>query len=115
MSSTDGCLNDMPQLELRGITLRYALTQYLAQHGPQTIPELIDALEHQGFSIPGRPSKTVSDALRWEAKHGRVMRMRRGRYKFWDMPRSTEHRVYTRVMALRREAKGTVPYRNRMN
>jgi hypothetical protein len=63
---------------VRGIELRYVLAMYLAQHGPMTIYKLIDALEHQNFAIPGRPSKAVSDALRWEVRRGRVCRLRRG-------------------------------------
>jgi hypothetical protein len=105
----------MPTLELRGTNLRYVLTYFLAQHGPKTIPELIDGLEYQGFSIPGRASKTISDALRCEQVHGRVVRMRRGRYKFWDMPRSTEYRIHNRVMELRRTAKGRLHSRDRLN
>src|SRR5688500_15374352 len=65
---------------LRGIELRYALTMYLAQHGPHTVAELIEALTHQGFRILGRPSKAVSDALRWEIAHDRVRRRGWGRY-----------------------------------
>jgi hypothetical protein len=45
--------------QLRGIELRYALT-------------LIEALDYQGFDIPGRSSKVVSDALRSEIAHGRT-------------------------------------------
>lgn len=50
--------------QLRGLELRYALTLFLFQHGPKTVAELIEALEYQGFDIPGRTSKVVSDALR---------------------------------------------------
>jgi hypothetical protein len=96
----------MTRTELRGIELRYALTLLLAQHGPQSVGELIAALEYQGFSIPGRPSKTVSDALRWEVKHDRVRLHGRGRYAPGPVPRSTEYRIHQRVMALRREARG---------
>lgn len=84
--------------------LRYALTLYLHQHGPATVAELINALEYQNFEISGRPSKAVSDALRWEMAHGRVARTGRGRYRPLEMPRSTEHRIHRRVMALRAEA-----------
>ena len=97
----------MNEIELRGTDLRYALTLFLAQHGPHTIPQLIDALEHQGFSIAGRSSKTISDALRWERNYGRVRRMKRGRYGPGSMPRSTEYRIHKRVMELRRETTGT--------
>lgn len=89
---------------LRGGELRCALSMYLFQHGPATVAELIDALDFQGFEFPGRPSKAVSDALRWEIGHGRVRRLRRGRYGPDSMPRSTEYRIHQKVMALRGEA-----------
>ncbi|PRC61020.1 hypothetical protein C6A85_13545, partial [Mycobacterium sp. ITM-2017-0098] len=44
------------------------------------------------------------DALRCEVRHGRVRRLRRGRYGPAAMPRSTEHRIHTRAMALRAKA-----------
>jgi hypothetical protein len=90
--------------QLRGVELRYALTLYLFQHGPKTVAELIDALEYQGFGIPRRTSKVVSDALRREITHGRVFRLKRGRYGPGEMPRATEHRIHQRVLALRSEA-----------
>ena len=88
----------------RGIELRYALTVYLFQHGPATVADLIDALDYQGFVIAGRPSKAISDGLRWEMAHGRVRRLGRGRYSPASMPRPTEHRLHQRVLALRAEA-----------
>ena len=91
---------------LRGIELRYALTMYLAVHGPQTVAELIDALTHQGFNFTGRPSKAVSDALRWEIAHDRVRRRGWGRYGPGPLPRATEHRIHQRVLAMREEARG---------
>jgi hypothetical protein len=89
---------------LRGLELRYALTVYLFQHGPTTVTDLIDALHYQGFDIPGRASKSVSDALRWETIHGRVCRLKRGRYGPASMPRATAHRIHQRVLELRGEA-----------
>ena len=72
---------------LRGIELRYALTLYLFQHGPTTVPDLIEALGYQGFDMSGRASKSVSDAPRWKMGHGRVRRLARGKYgPFWDAP-----------------------------
>jgi hypothetical protein len=91
-------------LVLQGIELRYALTQYLFQHGPTTVADLIEALDYQGFAIHGRASKTVSDALRREMVNGRVRRLKRGRYGPGSMPRATEYRIHKRVMALREEA-----------
>jgi hypothetical protein len=90
--------------QLRGVELRYALTLYLFQHGPKTVADLIEALDYQGFDIPGRPSKVVSDALRREIDHGRVLRLKRGRYGPGEMPRATEYRIHQRVLALRSEA-----------
>jgi hypothetical protein len=90
--------------QLRGVELRYALTLYLFQHGPQTVADLIDALDFQGFEIPGRASKVVSDSLRREITHGRVVRLKRARYGPGEMPRATEYRIHQRVLALRDEA-----------
>jgi hypothetical protein len=89
---------------LRGIELRYAITEYLFQHGPTTVVDLIDALHYQGFAFAGRPSKAISDALRWEMGRGRVQRRRRGLYGPGSMPRATEYDIHKRVLALREEA-----------
>jgi hypothetical protein len=80
---------------------------YLFQNGIKTIDELIEGLEHQGFTIAGRASKTISDALRTEMRRRRVWRRGRGLYGPADMPRSTEYRIHKRVLELRREATGT--------
>lgn len=89
---------------LQGIELRYMLTVNLDIHGPASIFEMIELLEYQGFAIPGRASKSVSDALRWEMRRGRVRRLRRGVYGPGLMPRSTEHHIHKRAGALRDEA-----------
>jgi hypothetical protein len=86
---------------LRGTELRYVLTHYLFVHGPATVTDLVEMLGRQGFGTNGRPSKAISDALRWEMRHGRVARRGRGLYGPGWMPRSTEHRIHTRVLALR--------------
>ena len=95
---------DGPRMDLRGIELRYVLTMQLAVHGPATIAELMDALKWHGFGVHGRPSKVVSDALRWEIERGRVWRLGRGRYGPGYMPRGTEYRIHQRVLALRAAA-----------
>ncbi|AEV71396.1 hypothetical protein MycrhN_0762 [Mycolicibacterium rhodesiae NBB3] len=89
---------------LHGIELRYMLAVNLDIHGSASIFELIEQLQYQGFSIPGRVSKTVSDALRWEMRRGRVRRLRRGVYAPGQMPRSTAHYLHQRAAALRDEA-----------
>jgi hypothetical protein len=53
-------------------------------------------------ALPGA-SKSVSDALRSEVAHGRVIRSRRGRYRPACMPRSAEYRILKRVRALHDE------------
>ena len=86
---------------LRGIDLRYFLTLHLINFGPKSIAELIDAVHESGFAVSGRPSKTVSDALRWERRRGRIVRQDRGNYRAREVPRTTERRIHTRVMELR--------------
>jgi hypothetical protein len=90
--------------KLRGIELRYVLTMHLALHGPATVKDLVAALAFHGFDTHGRRSKSVSDALRWEMRYGRVRRRGRGLYGPGSMPRSTEYRIHKRVLALRAEA-----------
>lgn len=92
------------KLLLRGTNLRYVLTMQLLQNGTQSVADLVDALEDQGFTTTGRASKAISDALRWEMNHGRVYRVRHGRYRPAEMPRSTEYRIRNRVLALRAAA-----------
>ena len=90
----------LPLLLLRGTELRYVLTRILQLSGPLTVAELVAALNAWGFTVAGRPSKTVSDALRWEMGHERVRRRSRGRYHYICPPRSTEYRIIARVVAL---------------
>jgi hypothetical protein len=89
---------------LRGIELRYVLTMHLLSHGRSTITELLDALAFHGFSVASPAPKSVSDALRWERRRGRVRRLGRGLYGPGQMPRGTEHRIHRRVLALRGQA-----------
>jgi hypothetical protein len=77
---------------------------YLARHGRANVAELVRALRHYGFEVAGRPSKAVSDALRWEMRYDRVRRHGRGWYGPGSMPRSTEYRIHQRELALRAEA-----------
>ena len=90
---------------VRGTELRYLLTMYLFRHGICTVAELTAALAADGFAVPGRPSKVVSDALRWECLRQRVLPRGRGRYGPGWMPRGTEYRIHKRVLALRDEAR----------
>jgi hypothetical protein len=96
-------MNELGQL--RGTELRYVLTLHLAQHGQATVDELIDVLGWHGFSVRGRASKAVSDALRWEIGRGRVQRLGRGLYGPGYIPSGTEYRILRRVCDLRDEAR----------
>ena len=98
-------MTENPLLVLRGTELRYALVRLVELIGPATVPELIAGLERWGFGVDGRPSKAVSDALRWERRRGRVVRRGWGVYSAGGMPRSTEHRIIRRVIALRQEVR----------
>jgi len=90
--------------ELQGIELRYLLTTFIAESGATaTVAELALALSREGFGLRGRPSKVVSDALRWEVRRGRVVRLGRGVYGLGHIPRQTRSRMRTRVQQLRRD------------
>ena len=93
-----------PVKTLRGTNLRYTLTRLLQVCGPSTVNDLVVALREWGFTVDGRPSKTVSDALRWESRRGRVRRIDRGLYRAGGMPSGTEYRIIGRVSFLRGEA-----------
>ena len=67
--------------------------------------ELVAELHRWGFTAPGRPSKTVSDTLRWEMRRERVRCRGRGddgriRYGPIVPPRSTDYRITRRVGVL---------------
>ena len=93
------------QKVLRGIELRYVLTVALVNGSVMTVAELAEELERQGFAVAGRPSKAISDALRWEANADRVVRVGHGSYGPGFMPRSTEYRIRQRVAKLREQAR----------
>ena len=79
---------------LRGRALRFVLVDELMRHQDMTVAELVTALVHRaGFDLGGRASKIISDALRWETRRGRVVRIGRGRYRFSHAARSTTRRI----------------------
>ena len=86
-----------PGRPLRALELRHMLTWLIHRHGGLTIRQMLELLASDGFSVLGRPSKTVSDALRWEVARGRVVRQRRGRYGPGRIPRTTAQRIRRRV------------------
>ncbi len=88
----------MEPLGVRGRDLRYILTLALLDHErPMTVGELVALLERDRIPVSGRPSKVVSDALRWEIGHRRVRRVGRARYEVAHIPRSTRWWIRQRV------------------
>ena len=92
-----------PPLVVGGRDLRYLLTILLHRSGPLTVARLVTLLEAEGFAVRGRPSKEISDALRWEVGRKRVVRLGRGRYAPGVMPPSTERRIHRHVLRLGRD------------
>jgi hypothetical protein len=79
---------------------RYRLTMMIWAAGrPVTVAELLAHLGDAGRLPRGRPSKVVSDALRWEIRRGRVRRVGRGVYVAGRMPRSTFSWIRSQIRA----------------
>lgn len=94
--------------ELSGILLRYAAALVMQEvTRPTSVAEIAEAIERLGVRIPGRKGKTVSDALRWEQRNGRVVRVGRDRYVGGaPMPRSTRSRARKAIADARRTGLG---------
>jgi len=94
-----------------GVRLRHVICACLLDEQTiMTVPEIVAEVEAFGLSIPGRASKTVSDALRSEVRKGRVVRLERSRYRTGSMPRSTEWWIRRQVVAYQ-EAVAQMPAR----
>ncbi|MEZ5412313.1 MAG: hypothetical protein R2761_30045 [Acidimicrobiales bacterium] len=79
---------------LRGRALRFVLVDELMKRDEMTVAEMVAVLvQRHGFDLGGRASKIISDALRWETRRGRVVRVGRGRYRFAHAARSTTRRI----------------------
>ena len=87
------------RMTIRGRSLRFLLVAEMMHHAEVTVAELVTYLDELGFTIDGRPSKIISDALRWEVRRGRVVRLGRGRYRYRTAPPSTARRI--RIFGLR--------------
>ena len=87
---------------LSGLSLRHALVVRLVDaRRVLTVREIAASLEAEGFEIEGRSSKAVSDALRWEVRRGRVVRVGRGQYARGRVSRQTVWRMRKRLAPLR--------------
>jgi hypothetical protein len=91
---------------LTGRDLRYWLTNHLAHHGQtdHRVADLITAVGNAGFTIRGRASKTISDALHTDTDRGRIQRTGWGRYQIaGSLPTTTSWRIRRRCEQLRRD------------
>lgn len=78
---------------LRGRALRFILVDLLRQHPVVTVADMVTYLDELGYQLPGRASKVISDALRWEQARGRVIRLGRGIYRYGRTPTTTARRI----------------------
>ena len=110
MWSSDHVYRDEAWGALRGRPLRYVLASIISATRPSasnpagvvTVAQLVAQLQADGFVFAGRPSKVISDALRWEVRRGRVARLDRGVYRWVGAPQSTRSRISRRVRAVSR-------------
>jgi len=87
-----------------GMALRYLACLTLRQYRrPLTVGGLVSAIEADGWPIAGQPNKTLADALRWELKKKRIIRVGRGRYAYGKVPRSTEWWMRNELARIRSE------------
>ena len=82
-----------PPVPLRGRSLRFVLVDHIRRNQTMSVAQMVLALGHEGYTIPGRPSKVISDALRWEVARGRVRRVGRGLYAYGRVPKTTARRI----------------------
>jgi len=88
--------------KLWGRGLRHFLVSVLANASrPVSVGELVERVAAEPARLSGRPSKVISDALRWEVGRGRVRRERRGVYVFLRAPSSTRRWIERRARELR--------------
>jgi len=79
---------------LRGRGLRWVLLDELKRHTQLSVAAMARTLADHGFDLgPGRASKLISDALRWEVRRGRITRPSRGIYRWAGTTRATSRRI----------------------
>src|SRR4051812_42440156 len=76
---------------IAGRELRYLATLIIKALGPVDMGTIVHTIEELGVRVAGRPSKAISDGLRWEIAHQRVVRTGRSSYRLGRLPRSTEY------------------------
>ena len=85
-----------------GRPLRYLACIALRKaRAPLSVAEIVRAIQADGWDLGDQPNKLVADALRWEVRKGRVVKVCRGLYRYGRMPRSTEWWMQNQVTAIR--------------
>jgi hypothetical protein len=99
-----------------GPVLRGAALPFLHRAAPHevSLQELLTHLNNLGLrfardNTSARPSKLLSDALRWSERRGFIERTGRGRYRYVHVPRTTLWRMQDRCRRFLREAQTVVP------
>jgi len=94
---------------LSGRNLRYAILVCLHERSrPTTVEELDEAIDAWGLSVdatdPDRVGKRISDALRWEVRRGRAVRVRWNLYEAGVIPRTTLRRAQEAIALVMQQA-----------
>ena len=99
-----------------GPVLRGAALPFLHRAAPHevSLQELLTHLNNLGLrfdrnTTDARPSKLLSDALRWSERRGFIERTGRGRYRYLHVPRTTLWRMQDRCRRFLRETETAVP------
>lgn len=88
-----------------GLDLRYWLIRQIhtRPRDVHTVAGLVEQLHTAGFTVRGRESKTVSDALATETTKGRIIRTGWGRYRAGlSIPKTTWWRICNRTGVVQR-------------
>jgi hypothetical protein len=90
---------------LRARLLRYFVCLELQRSDePLAVRDLVAALERSGFRIKGRPSKAISDTIRWAVPRGWIRPHGRATYEKGRVGRTTLRYMRDTLARVRREA-----------
>ena len=85
-----------------GLPLRYLACITLRRaRRPMSVAEIVRTIQSDGWDLGDQPNKLVADAIRWEVRKRRILKVARGRYCYGRMPRSTEWWMQNQVAAIR--------------
>ncbi len=85
-----------------GRAMRYLVLAELIRSGDAlSVAELVGRLRQQGLLLPTRSSKVVWDAVRWEVRKSRIVKLQWGVYRVGSIPRSTRYWVLDQARGYR--------------